>query len=143
MPKQQNTKKSGVRVYSTKLFAELCRGVPIDDGNQNDSDETDTHEDAERVQQRRRYEHFLLTREIQAAKTRESLEERLKTARLRRDTKFDKLTSTIEKGRSLVDSIDKFIKVTEDSSLQKKEQLYGDDDDSDSDSDSNPLVLPH
>jgi hypothetical protein len=123
-PAKNNKGGEGVRVYNMKIFSQLIADAP--DDARPASAEPPKPKTAEEARREIREEEFQRMQERRQQQTAEQLKRVQIKAQQRRDAKFESMVKTLDNGKALTDSIDRFITVTEAAEVTKKEQLYVD-----------------
>jgi len=119
-----SAKEAGVRVYNMKIFSQLIRDAPEEARTLKTA--APKPKTAEEARREIREEEFAKLQIRQQQQVEEQLKLAQMRAQQREDAQFQANMTKINDGKTLTDSIDKFLTVTEASELMKKEQLYVD-----------------
>lgn len=114
---------AGVRVYNMKLFTQLVKDTP-DLRRRRTPPPKSQPLSADEARRQIRNKNFARNRKLQAAQLQETLRTQKLKADQKRESKFENMVTTLENGKGLTDSIDKFLTVTDAAETTKKETLY-------------------
>ena len=111
-----------MRVYNMKIFTELIADAP--DDARSAPQGPPPPKTAEQARREIREEEFQRIQQRNQQQTADQMKRARINAQQRRDAKFESMVKTLEEGKEMTDSIDRFLTVSEAAEVTKKEQLY-------------------